>query len=336
MSKRISAILLLAFLLCIASVSAQAVTNVAYENGKRIVLKYAGKQVTFPGQAPEFSPDGSKLAFLRHGNVYVLDLNTNTTSQITRLAASDLTFNDFRLRVRWHPSGQFIAFTRVGVYRYLPKKHIFVPASKIDEKDNLTVPLMTIWLMNLRTGETWRDVNLMGNFNFFHKSNQLEAASVYEPFFSPDGRNLGFANAGSLFQVPLVDHPTGVRTVTRLIALTGELDPSPHPSKSGQGVREIAWDAEHHRIVYWIGRFWGMSWNEYGYVPWKNGKWGKATEWDPGFAPADPSGNNRKCAFDSKGRLWIWAEDKSMTKVQWMRYDAREKLPFEADNPTFR
>jgi len=338
MSKRTSAILLLSFLFCIVPVSAQAVSNVAYETDKSIVLQYDGRRLTFVGQAPEFSPDGKKLAFLRQGSVYVLDIRTRKCGRITSHIPERPLDGYFRPRLRWHPSGDFLAYTRVQLYRFAPGRSVMVPVNAPATTDDYTYALSTIWIADLKTHETWRAVNLMGNFGLLSKTGQLEGASVYEPFLSPDGKYLGFVNAGSLFQQPFVGHRPAVRQTPKVVAWTGYLDlRSDGVSKAGAGVREVAWDARHHRLVYWIGRLWGSSWIKYGCINWRD-KWGRAHDWNPPFADSilavDP--NIEGCAFDGQGRMWVSAWEASVHKFRWMRCDARDKLPIGADNPTFR
>lgn len=325
---------LIAFLLITASVPGFAYRMVAYEANDEIVLQLSNSEIVkMCGHAPEFSPDGKMLAYFSNGNVFVYDLASRKHTQLTRHPVAKTGIYYFRQRARWNPSGTFIAYTRLHAYRFLRKRKVYVPIKRELDNDWNTCTLSTIWLVDVKTGKTWEAVGLSGDFKFFARSNQIEAASVYEPFFSPDGKYLGFGNAGSIYQIPFVDHPSNHGKV-RLIAPTGDLDSCPNLSKSGMGVREICWDAKHSRIVYWVGRFWGMWYNWYGYLPWRNGKWGKAVEWHPDFTPADPSGNNRMCAVDPQGRLWTWAEVKD--GLQWMRYDGREKLPAGAQNPTFR
>lgn len=63
------------------------------------------------GEQPAVSPDGTKIAFTRNGDIHVMDTSGTNIKQLTNGAENDL-------MPRWHPNGQAIGFIRASSGEY--------------------------------------------------------------------------------------------------------------------------------------------------------------------------------------------------------------------------
>ena len=236
----------------------------------------------------------------------------------------------------WDPHGDVVAFTRILPFRY--KAGAVVPVHGGSFGNN-THWISTIWAADVNSGRAWEVAGPMGDFAALSRTSQLEGASAYCPVFSPDGRSLWFLNAGCIYQIALA-RQSGPGA-PRLIGRTGGLDfESPGASKAGGGAMEIAWDAKRHRLCYWIGRFWGTGWSEYGYIAPKGQAWSKPTQWNPAFSDVVLSAwpNVQGCAIDSKGNVWVrclFRANDGTVAYQWATEDGRDRLPKNGRRPAF-
>lgn len=321
--------------------SMEAVAVVSYEAKGHIIVRDGGwnlgRKIPISGQAPAISPSRDKIAFLRKGNIFLIHGKNGSITQITRdePAINQQTNELSGLRVSWHPSAKIVAYTRILPYKISKSSKTIQPLPVNTKLLNNTIYLSTIWLADIKTGKCSRIVGPMGDIRRMIATYQIEGAEVCEPMFSPNGKFLWFLNGGALYEIRINAGAAKAAGKPVLVARTGDgLDfGSQGASKSGSGAQQMAWDAKHSRLCYWIGRFWGSGTSEYGYISWRNGKWGRPVKWKPGFAPAIQKDieNTIGCAVDDRGWLWVLAfvgDD-----IRWMREDASYKLPVDADRP---
>ena len=333
----ISAVVVLALFLPLMCEAAEVSEIVTYELNGKIVVDMPGWKNTKPdGEAPAVSPMGDAVAFARQGNVYLLRQD-GVSTQLTHfqsLSQPEIVF--LGQHVSWSPTGEHLVYTRILPFKYDQKTGVFYKIKGIPSPSRNMVYLHTIWLLNIRNGKTKQIVGPMGYFNKLWKTDQLQGASVYEPMFSPDGKTVWFLNAGSLYEVSVNLITLNSTGKPRLVAQIGDgLDfNSPGASKWGTGAQQMEWDKKTGRLDYWIGRFWGSGVSEYGYITWKNGKWGKAAKWQPELAPKIRDNYFWGCLIDSDGMLWVHAN--LDTGSCWVRNDLEKKLPPDAINPNWK
>jgi TolB protein len=61
------------------------------------------------GGTPDWSPDGKRVAFVRHNDIYVIEANGRGLRRLTQGGGNDTD-------PVWSPDGRWIAFTRWGLY----------------------------------------------------------------------------------------------------------------------------------------------------------------------------------------------------------------------------
>lgn len=323
--------------------------TVAYEAGNHIHIEGPGWNLpksSLPiGVAPAVSPTGSSVAFLRDGNVFVIHKDGQKIEQITHDPSIKLPSSNevhqydlmpqIHQRISWNASESKLVYTRILLFKYDKKSNLLQELKSLAGDQTDTAYLTAIWIADINAKSSKQLVGPMGDFRLIWSTGQPSGAAVYEPVFSPDGSRVWFLNAGSLFESLISEEPA-----PKLAARIGDgLEYSkPANSKWGTGALQVAWDAKNSRLIYWIGRFWGSGESDYGYIPWHDGKWGKATSWTPKFTrelKGLEEGNIWGCAIDCEGFLWVEAQIGSMENIRWTRTDASKMLPVEAENPSF-
>jgi hypothetical protein len=307
---------------------------IAFELHKRIVVRKGASEVPLPnkpsGTSPSISPQGDTVAFLRGGDVYLLDLSTGRERRLTHIRVPH-TFDVYDdSHISWHPSGNLIAFTVGLPYRYDSRHGVLRPTKKFTDLG----PLSTIWTADVRTGDARRIIGPMPPPGTRWHEKTLDASDSSEPVFSPDGKFLWFISPGKLYEVKVGTHGIEPDPKLKLIAVLGKLDiNAPGASKWGHGLRALAWDTTRNRLCYWIGRYWGTGDTEYAYIPWRQGRFGKPMKWDPHFSPKIEDWTTESCALDITGHLWVGAIVENQGR--WVRQDAGYALPVDGDRPSF-
>ncbi|MCX6345742.1 MAG: DPP IV N-terminal domain-containing protein [Armatimonadetes bacterium] len=307
--------------------------NVLVKNGNKIMFKT-------PGTAPSLSPSGKMVAFRRRSNIFVANMITGKTVQMTRDHTSAPEKSRFKFQISWSPDEKSLAYTRLLPYRISSDSRTLKAATQSDLRKGEVTWIMTIWVLDLKNKHASQLIGPMGNIRLLSRTSQLDGAAVYEPIYSPNRLHLWFLNAGDLYVARLHSSGGSKAVGVHLVARIGSgLDfQSDGGSSSGSGAFEIAWDAVHKRLYYWLGRFWGTGFSEYGYMTWKSGRLSRPIEWDPAFAPAieDAWPNVLGCAVDSKGFLWVWHFRRLTQDWVWERYDGHQSLPPETSRPSFQ
>jgi Tol biopolymer transport system component/predicted Ser/Thr protein kinase len=110
-----------------------------------------------PDQAPSWSPDGSRLAFLRDNAIYLIPALGGVERKLLQFSSGRL----YSSPLSWSPDGRFLAFSGT---------------------EDASAP--AIWIASTESGE-------------HHRASTLPKGYYYDisPAFSPDGRTLGFVRA---------------------------------------------------------------------------------------------------------------------------------------------
>lgn len=316
---------------------------VAYELNGRVVVRSRGWMPgKVAGSAPAVSPSGDAVAFLRKGNVCILDQRGRRATQLTTdtpVAVTD-TYGYLCRRVSWHPSGKWIAYTKPMLFRYDMKTNTLSHVTSGKESPCLAT-ISTIWLADRRTGKSTMLLGPMGNLKEMVRTEQLIGGSVYEPIFSPDGRDLWFLNGGCIHEVRLDLGAFATIGKPRLVADTGSLDfESPSGAGCGGGAQQLAWDPISGRLYYPIGSLWGTSWQQFGYILWRHGNWGRDTDWTPELVSSVRKSPMiiSELVFDEQGHLWVnavWPAHPHSSTWRWVRSDGNQSLAANGQRPSF-
>jgi len=318
------------------SVASPSHSIIAFDQDGTVVLRKDFSKHTysrFMGISPVISPSGDAVAFLRSGNVFILNLSSDREKQLTHFPPG-ISPESFDMHIAWHPSEKWIVFTMEMPFLYDARRGVLRSVSK---PTHAAFPISTLWFADVHLGRAYM---IVGPTSFpvrrWHE-NTLDAANLLEPIFSPDGKFLWFISPGNIYELNVGKSGIRCDVKPRLVANLGKLDTEgPGASKWGRGPRQLAWDGVSSRLCYWIGRYWGTGESSYGYLQWRHGDLEKPVKWNPQFAheirKAFP--NIEGCEFDNTGHLWVRAlvEDKS----RWIRQDSKVMLPVGAGRPSFR
>lgn len=293
------------------------------------------------GNASAVAYSGSRVAYLRMGNIWIADLPEGRMRQITFDRQSNRSPWVFTpLRIDWHRSDRWILYTKVVPFIYDASKMKLIPAGRVINGNR--VDLCTIWITDVITHKSRQVIGPMGNLSAFSKAGMLQFASCYEPMFSPDGKKIWFLHSGSLYEVPFDLKQMRIEGSTRCVISLAVLDLAcGRSSHWSVGAQRLAWDGKHGRLLWWKGRFQGTGESEYGYITWRMGVWGPAVKpWIPQFnsqlKKTFLSTNMKWCAFDSQGYLWVYAYLESSKHWRWVRQDAKASLPIDAEWPDWQ
>ncbi|MEI6511906.1 MAG: DPP IV N-terminal domain-containing protein [bacterium] len=331
---------LIAALCCVVSgIAIQPSSLVAYELKGHIVIAdqpVGPRPLPQPiGEAPSFSPKGDLVAFLRGGNVWLIQVADGQVKQLTHDPVLSHQYMFYEPSITWSNSGDKLFYTRNRPYQYHRQKKGLAPASDNDKADWIGA----IWMAEVKTGKSKQLLGPKGNFRYLKSMWALFFTSVYAPLLSPDQSSLWFVNVGSLYEVPIDLAKMEVVGKQRLITLQGSLDlDSTRASHASMGIRELVWDSANSRLCWWFERFGGTGFSSYGYISWKDGSWGKAYKWHPKFSrEIQEAGdvNTNDAVFDSAGKLWVSAYNQKRMSYSWVRQDGLDHLPVGADNPTW-
>ena len=151
------------------------------------------------GVGPAISPDGSRLAFLKDGDLYLLDINKGETRRASHLNEKPDDIPEHDPFPSWDPTGRYVIFShpdRYGLVKRGDETHAMYGSEKA------TKTIWNVYWSWSRKGTTKTELSLfLGNETTGISSFSVTSSSAAS--FSPDGKRVAFCRNGDLWMASL-------------------------------------------------------------------------------------------------------------------------------------
>ncbi|MDR3688457.1 MAG: hypothetical protein P4L46_03700 [Fimbriimonas sp.] len=210
---------------------------------------------------PSPSPDGKRLAFMRDGNLFLLDLSEGTSKRATSFPEKSAEDHFRDTFPSWDPASKNVIFSRLDEYSVLRK------GAKVDPmygSDHLTRSIWSVYWY-------WADhaFRPKGNVSLFlgNETSGLSAMSVVSSMagsFSPDGKRVAFCRNGDLWLADL--DLSSIHNVVKIaswdearVLSSAILEGGTRGSNETNAIFRIAWSPDSRLLVLSTDRYTGSG-----------------------------------------------------------------------------
>jgi len=194
--------MILATLVLIAAIRQASLPIIYFVRDDSIYKSVSGRETKILTHAvgPALSPDGKRLAFLRDGNLNVLDFEEGDTKRFTAFPdkAEDDTFRD--TFPSWDPTSKYVIFSHLDQYTIARKGPAVAP---MFGSEHLTRSIWNVyWCWADKAYRAKSDLSLFLGNETSGLSQQAVVSSMAAAF-SPDGKRVAFCRNGDLWMAEI-------------------------------------------------------------------------------------------------------------------------------------
>jgi len=209
----------------------------SFQGTETLVLKHAA--------GPALSPDGKQLAFLREGDLYLLDLESSESKRCSHLAETPATVPDHDPYPSWDPASKFIIFGHPDKYTVTRRNESADPMFGVEHSSKTIWNVY--WCWTKRVGTKGAISLFLGNETSGPSAFSVSSSSAAS--FSPDGRHVAFCRNGDLWMATL--EPSSVHDLigeaswdeARILAC-GTQEGGTRASNETSSIYRIAWSPD--------------------------------------------------------------------------------------------